>query len=71
MKAARSIDITARTSAELLEQFDIKVTGTGVLFWEKSLQQQQQQQKAADADITLPKFLFRSEVLEDLERNSS
>lgn len=67
MKAARSIDITAKASTELFEQFDIKMTEAEVLFWEKSLSQQQ----GRNADIVLPKFLFRAEVLKELERNFS
>lgn len=69
MKAARSIDITAKASTELFEQFDIKMTEAEVLFWEKSLSQQEQQGR--NADIVLPKFLFRAEVLKELERNFS
>ena len=68
MKAARSIDITAKTSAELLEQFDIKVSGADVLFREKS---SPQPEEARDSGITLPKFLFRADVLKELERNFS
>jgi hypothetical protein len=66
MKAARSIDVTAKNSAELFEQFNIKVTEANILFWEKSIAA-----GTRDADITLPKFLFRPEVLKELERNFS
>ena len=57
-------DLTAKTAEELCQDFEIRVSDSNVLFWEKSFQSERQ------ADISLPKFLFKTEVLEELEKTA-
>lgn len=64
MKAKPMFDLTAKTAEELWQIFEIKVSNSNVLFWEKSFQAER------EADISLPKFLFKTEVLEELEKTS-
>lgn len=67
MKPARSIDLTAKTAEQLIEEFNIKVIGADILFWDKTQPPHQER----EADITLPKIFFRDDVLKELERSFS
>lgn len=65
MKAAASrIDLTAQSSEALRESFEIKISGSEVLFWEKPVENERR------ADVSIPKYFFREEVLKDLEKIS-
>ena len=63
MKAKPMFDLTDKTTEELLQNFVIKISGSDVLFWEKSFHTER------EADISLPKFLFKTEVLKELEKS--
>ena len=65
MIAKPMFDLTAKTAEELRQNFEISLSKSDVLFWEKSYQSKR------DADISLPKFLFRTEVLEELEKTAT
>lgn len=65
MQAKPMFDLSAKTAEELRQNFEIKVLNSNVLFWEKSSKTER------EADISLPKFLFTTEVLEKPERSNS
>ncbi len=65
MKAAPRIDLGAKTAEQLIQEFEIKFSNSHVLLWEKPVEAQR------GADISLPKFLFRDEVLNQLEKSLS
>lgn len=62
MIAKPMFDLTAKTAEELRQNFEISLSNSDVLFWEKTYQSER------EADISLPKFLFKTEVLEELEK---
>lgn len=62
MIAKPMFDLTAKSAEELRKSFEISLSSSDVLLWEKSHQDNR------DADISLPRFLFRTEVLEELEK---
>lgn len=64
MKAAPKFDLTAKTAQQLNQNFEIKISNSSVLFWEKPAVKQH------EADISIPKFLFQEEVLKELEEIS-
>lgn len=63
MQAKPMFDLTAKTAEELRRNFEIKVSSSNILFWEKP------SNNGREADISLPKFLFKKDVLEELEKS--
>lgn len=61
MRAAPTFDLTAKTAEQLNQNFEIKLSNSDVLFWEKPAENNR------EADISIPKYLFREEVLKELE----
>jgi hypothetical protein len=63
MKAATSrIDLTAQPAEVLRESFEIKISDSEVLFWEKPIESERR------ADLSIPKYFFKKEVLNELEK---
>lgn len=64
MKAAPMFDLTAKTAEQLNQNFEIKFSNSNVLFWDKNAPEEER-----EADFSMPKYLFKEEVLKELEES--